>query len=44
MAYCLSLLDRAGRCQALSDLSVGLAVKSIAGSTLLFGIGTEALP
>jgi hypothetical protein len=31
-------------CQALSGFSVGLVLISVAGSALLFGIGTEALP
>jgi hypothetical protein len=34
----------ADRCQALSDFFLGPMLMSVAGSTLLFGIGTEALP
>jgi hypothetical protein len=34
----------AGRCQALSDFSIEPVLMSVAGSALLFGIGTEALP
>jgi hypothetical protein len=34
----------AGRCQALSDFSIDPVLISVAGSALLFGIGTEALP
>ena len=34
----------AGRCQALSDFSIDPVLMSVAGSALLFGIGTEALP
>ena len=34
----------AGWCQALSDCSVDLVSMSFAGSSLLFGIGTLALP
>ena len=32
------------RCQALSDFSIDPVLMSVAGSALLFGIGTEALP
>jgi hypothetical protein len=32
------------RCQALSDFSIDPVLMSSAGSALLFGIGTEALP
>jgi hypothetical protein len=34
----------AGCCQALSDFLYRPVVMSVAGSALLFGIGTEALP
>jgi hypothetical protein len=34
----------AGGCQALSDFSIDPVLISVAGSALLFGIGTEALP
>ena len=32
------------RCQAFSDFSIDAVLMSVAGSALLFGIGTEALP
>jgi len=32
------------RCQALSDFSIGPVLMSVAGSALLFEIGTEAVP
>ena len=34
----------AGWCQALSDCSIDLVLMSLAGASLLFGIGTGALP
>jgi len=34
----------AGCCQARSDFSIDPVLMSIAGSALLFGIGTQALP
>jgi hypothetical protein len=40
----LSLLYWGGGCQASSDFSVGPVSLSVAGSALLFWIGTEALP
>lgn len=44
LSYAFLFSTGAGCCQALSNFSIDPALMSVAGSALLFGIGTEALP